>query len=390
MQRNTTSKSTTGFVTTNTSIFVTISPARSSISSPLTTDRTTTQKTSSTTPTTRSVSRSTGSSTASPLSTANSTTTLNTTANKAPTSTTKTTKTMATTAPPQANPVVVFSIINDFQPEYTNSTSEKFRNLVLTVTAVLDVIYRTKYGTIFIRTIVLAFTPISRSRAANNGTQAQVELVFNYTTPDAIPKIVEIRDVLKAAVLNASSGSALGNLSVDAYSIIVMAFNTSTNLTANVITTTLIPSTTMATTTTTTTAVALTKVTVVFRSLQIPYTPDLSNPSNQAFKNRALLIKSELEPLYQSAFVSFYSLTVTKFSSGSIINTMNLAFKSSVPTNTAIANVLIKAASHVTGFDIDTASVTVNDIVNSGVSNKASLFTASCLVVLSLLLSRQQ
>ncbi|KAL0970718.1 hypothetical protein UPYG_G00246320 [Umbra pygmaea] len=308
---------------------------------------------------------------------------------------------MATTAPPQATPVVVFSIIQVFQPAYTQSNSTEFRALALTVTAVLDVIYRTKYGTIFIRTIVLAFTPISRSRAAGDGTQAQVELVFNYTTPEPVPDIVEIRDVLKDAVLNASSGSALANLSVDALSVVVMvpALNISTNLTANVITTTLIPSTTTATkttattttTTTTATAVALTTVTVVFRSLQIPFTPDLLNPSNQAFKNRALLIQSEIEPLYRSAFASFYSLTVTKFSSGSIINTMNLAFKSSsVPTNTAIANVLIKAASHVTGFDIDTPSVTVNDIVNSGVSNKASLFTASCLVVLSLLLSRHQ
>ncbi|XP_071190235.1 uncharacterized protein [Salvelinus alpinus] len=146
------------------------------------------------------------------------------------------------------------------------------------------------------------------------------------------------------------------------------------------------------TTTTETAAVALTKVTVVFRSRGETFTSDLSNPSSQAFQTRALLIKTQLEPFYRTAFTSFNSLTVTEFSSGSIINTMNVAFSSSsVPNSTEIGTVLINAAQKITAFNIDPTPMTVyvTAVSSSGGSSKTSLFTAFFLVVVSLLLSSQ-
>eukprot|EP00063_Salmo_salar_P058309 XP_014033144.1 PREDICTED: mucin-5AC-like [Salmo salar] len=148
--------------------------------------------------------------------------------------------------------------------------------------------------------------------------------------------------------------------------------------------------TTAAATTTSVATIILTTVSVEFTSKGETFISDLSTSSSQAFQTRASLIKTQLEPFYQSAFTSFNSLTVIKFRNGSIINTMNLAFSSSaVPNSKEIDTVLIKAAHNITAFNINPTSVTVNGevVTSSGISSKTSLFTASCLVVLSLLLS---
>ncbi|XP_035850227.1 uncharacterized protein LOC116049076 isoform X2 [Sander lucioperca] len=118
----------------------------------------------------------------------------------------------------------------------------------------------------------------------------------------------------------------------------------------------------------------------------------LLNPSTAAFTSRASIIKSTLEPFYQKAFSSFRFLKVISFSSGSIINNLALTFSStSIPNNTQIGNVLVRAASNITAFNVDTTSISVDGTqVSSGVSHKISLITASFLVILSWLLSSQQ
>ncbi|AWO97632.1 putative claudin domain-containing protein 1-like, partial [Scophthalmus maximus] len=70
--------------------------------------------------------------------------------------------------------------------------------------------------------------------------------------------------------------------------------------------------------------------------------------------------------------------------SGSIYNNVRLIFQGpSVPSRTEIANVLLNAASSVTNFDIEGSSITVDGISSSGVSQKISLVTASCLPPIS-------
>ncbi|KAM7366238.1 hypothetical protein PAMP_015692 [Pampus punctatissimus] len=110
-----------------------------------------------------------------------------------------------------------------------------------------------------------------------------------------------------------------------------------------------------------------------------------------AFRQRASMIKGQLEPLYKRTFPSsFRSLNMVSFRNGSVINNMDLRFTGIFPNNTQIANVLINAASDVTGFDIETSSISVDGAFSSGVRHKISIVTASCLAVLSWLLSSQQ
>ncbi|XP_028285575.1 Y' element ATP-dependent helicase YPR204W-like, partial [Parambassis ranga] len=160
------------------------------------------------------------------------------------------------------------------------------------------------------------------------------------------------------------------------------------NATTNATTT---PAATTTTTATTTTEV-VTSRRMSFRSATETFTNDLLNSSSTSFINRASLLKKTLEPFYRNSFSTFRSLNVVSFSSGSIINNMDLNFaSSSVPNNTAIGNVLISAASNITAFNIDPTSVSVNGTqVSGGVSHKISLITASCLVLLSWLLTSQQ
>lgn len=145
------------------------------------------------------------------------------------------------------------------------------------------------------------------------------------------------------------------------------------------------------TTTMVTTTSGVTPVSVIFKSLQSTFTVELLNPSSTAFMNRSSMIKAELEPKFNSAFASFKTLMVELFRNGSVVNEMKLWFDSTnVPNVTQIANVMINASTSVTGFDIDRSSITVNGVVSSGITHSGSLLTASCLALLSYLLSSQQ
>ncbi|XP_036807285.1 location of vulva defective 1 [Oncorhynchus mykiss] len=323
-----------------------------------------------------------------------------TTTSTTPTTTSTTTTTTTTTTAHLAVVTLQLTIQEVFVPALSNPQSTEFQTLAVTITSVCDVIYRAKYGIFFIRTIVISFIPVFRSRMAAD-TQVELEVVFNETAIATIanatmPKDIDIKDTLKEAVTNPNSTF---NLSVVPNSItIIRVPNTSTGATtittATPVITTVVPAapttTTAAATTTSVATNTLTTVSVEFTSKGETFISDLSTSSSQAFQTRASLIKTQLEPFYRSAFASFNSLTVIKFRNGSIINTMKLAFSSSaVPNSKEIGTVLIKAAQNITAFNINPTSVTVSGevVTSSGISSKTSLFTASCLVVLSLLLS---
>ncbi|XP_072233063.1 uncharacterized protein [Leuresthes tenuis] len=118
--------------------------------------------------------------------------------------------------------------------------------------------------------------------------------------------------------------------------------------------------TTFLTTSSATPSEARTTRRLTFRSPGENFTSDLLDTSSTAFTERAELLKSELQPLYQRQSSSFRSLTVISFSNGSIINNIDLEFElTSVPNNTEIENVLIRAAPNITAFNIDNDSVDV-------------------------------
>ncbi|KAG8009716.1 hypothetical protein GBF38_010525, partial [Nibea albiflora] len=71
----------------------------------------------------------------------------------------------------------------------------------------------------------------------------------------------------------------------------------------------------------------------------------------------------QLEPFFKKKFTSYKFLEVLSFRKGSVINEMKLIFESTyVPNNTEIASVLMSAAPHVNGFDIEGSSISVNGI----------------------------
>ncbi|KAM4565060.1 uncharacterized protein V3H82_014166 [Fundulus diaphanus] len=341
---------------------------------------TTTAKTTTTTTTTTKAPTTTTTTTKAPTTTPKTTTTTTTTT-KAPTTTTaKTTTTTTTTEAPPPVFVVAVTVVQPFVPEYNDRNSKEFKELEVKVIAVYNIIYRARFGIFFVRSYIIAFRPaITRFRM--NGTRAEVEVEFNRTTPvEAIPKAETVQQVLVEAVKNPNITL---NVTFDENSIEVIrtpsttkapALNTtvSQNSTATINTTTpALNVTTNATTSTlstpttvkpTPTVVQTVKRVLTFRSPGETFTIDLLNSSSPAFKDRAALLKSTLEPVYQRSIPSFLNLIVISFRNGSVINEMDLEFTSASATNdTEIRQVLVKEASSIKNFTIEASSVTVGD-----------------------------
>nr|XP_014265036.1 cell wall integrity and stress response component 4 [Maylandia zebra] len=305
--------------------------------------------------------------------------------------------------------ILVAVLVTPFEDALTNTTSPQFKALEAQVVVMYKFIYRARYGLLFSHVIVIAFRQAgTRTRASN--TEAEVEVVFNNTiTPAEIPQAADVAKTLVEAVSKPNNFT----LTINATSVVATQVNTSTTTTVSTTTsvttptnatttnltiTTSVTNTTTAstttvnptTTTTVTTAEPVKILAVKFRSVKGIFTTELLTSSSTAFKQRATLIRTALEPFYQERFPSFRFITVTAFSNGSIVNDMDIGFALSlVPNANEIAQVLIDAAK-ITPFDIETSSIFVNGTLSHGVSHKISLLTASCMVLLSWLLSGQQ
>ncbi|XP_029023010.1 uncharacterized protein LOC114865755 [Betta splendens] len=222
-------------------------------------------------------------------------------------------------------------------------------------------------------------------------------LVFNSSsTTGDLPSNAVVAQTLVDAANNTTNNFSV---SINPSTVTVLSSPVSTPFTPANATLTTVASTTSTTlptasTTTTTTAattVGISIIPVTFKSRLDTFTSDLNNPLSARFIQRTATITSQLKPLFKNDFPSLINMTIVKYRNGSIDNFFDLSFSStSVPNNTQIANVLINASSFVTGFDIDVSSIIVNNIPSGGVAHKISLVTASCLVLLSLLLSSHQ
>ncbi|KAI1887593.1 hypothetical protein AGOR_G00191900 [Albula goreensis] len=123
------------------------------------------------------------------------------------------------------------------------------------------------------------------------------------------------------------------------------------------------------------------------------FTPALANPQSQAFKDRADLTKRELEPIYRRAYGTFKNLNVISFRSGSIITNASLTFRTTTatPNNNQVADTLSEAVqdSQASVLNINPNTIAVNSTavtVSSGASSHTSIFTATCVGMMSLLL----
>ncbi|XP_069544809.1 mucin-1-like [Brachyistius frenatus] len=309
-----------------------------------------------------------------------------------------------------------------FTPELTDRNSSQFKQLEQRVILTFNLIYISEFGDRYLRCFVRVFRPVpNQARAA--GTQADVGVEFNQTTPVAqLPQQTDVSEAIINAVRNSSANF---NVSINPDTLqVIPAANpasvtpataapasaapataaTASAAPATAATASAAPATAATASAAPATAapassapvpaapttVAITVTVVTFRSVLDTFTTDLLIPSSAAFKSRALMIKNQLEPVFQFQFSSFTSLDVVAFRNGSIINIMNLRFQStSVPNSTQVANTLMNA--NVVGFDIEGNSININGIsTSSGVSHKISLITASFFVLLSWRLSSQQ
>ncbi|CAI5668785.1 unnamed protein product [Oreochromis niloticus] len=277
--------------------------------------------------------------TATPTTTTVKQTTITTTPPTTTTTAPSTTITTTTTAVAVVRaPVVVLSavLVRPFVPQLENRTSPEFKALAADVVLVYEVIYRARYGLLFSRVIVIAFRQAGTRTRTDPSTEAEVEVVFNNTiTPAEIPEAKDVQQTLVTAVSNPNNTF---NLTFDKASVVATQVNIFTKL-------------------------------LQFTSVGETFTADLLNSSSQAFINRASLIVTTLEPIYNKTFSSYLSMNVAGFRNGSIISNIDIRFAStSAPNNTDIANVLINAAPNITAFTI--TNVVVSDPV-------ASITTAS-------------
>ncbi|TRY65489.1 hypothetical protein DNTS_021722 [Danionella cerebrum] len=294
------------------------------------------------------------------------TTTTATTVSK-PTTATTTTTTIPTTTAIHLSPLVILEmiILVDFTTDLEDSQSSAFKNLANQVERDCDKVYKQKYGSLFIRVLVLAFSGVTKVRAVQY-VRATVEILFNQNSTEPIPDNSNIVEALKDAVQTPSSGFSL---SVDPPSIKVIR------------------------------SMQIVAVTILTNG---SFVSGLTNKSSNAFRSRASMIKTGLEPFFFEDFpMSFSILSLTNFSPApvksrilpTIQNSMDLAFasESNVPNNTQIVNTIVRAARDNTlPFQIYTYQIIVNNTVFSSahLSSRINVFSASILIALALLFPR--
>ncbi|KAK5613923.1 E3 ubiquitin-protein ligase HW2 [Crenichthys baileyi] len=112
-----------------------------------------------------------------------------------------TTTTTTTKAPPPVF-VVAATVIEPFVEELYDKDSQQFKALEIKVITVYDIIYRQKFGILFIRSYIIAFRP-AIARLRMNATEAEVGVEFNQSTPaENIPKAEAVKEALVQAVSN--------------------------------------------------------------------------------------------------------------------------------------------------------------------------------------------
>ncbi|KAI9545345.1 hypothetical protein NQZ68_036816 [Dissostichus eleginoides] len=294
------------------------------------------------------------------------------------------------TAAPDHNYVLDIQLIGEpFSPALTNPSSKEYKALEKRILNACGNIYRTKYPKTFSHCLLKALSASNVTRVTE--TRATFVAVFHGNTSQA--ELPMNSAVIKDFVQAVSNSNNAFNLSINPDSVTILTSPVTDPTTAP----TPRPAAPNTVDTATTTAAPITEALiikrVIFRSLLTDFTSDLLNPSSTAYINRAAMIKEQLTRVFQSALPSsFKSLKVVSFRNGSIINTVDVYF-SSTPADSddfLIASILMSGAASITGFDIEGSSISVNGLTSSGVSHNISLMTASCLAMLSWLLSSQQ
>ncbi|KAJ4949282.1 hypothetical protein JOQ06_020798 [Pogonophryne albipinna] len=313
--------------------------------------------------------------------------------------------------------VLTATLERPFVKELNNRSSEQYRELERQVVTTCDLIFRERFRLIFIRTFAIEF------RQIGGNVEIEVGLEFN-TTTDQIPTADVVVYTITEALNNPNNTV---NLTLDPNSItVILVVLTATlerpfvkelnnrsseqyrELERQVVTTCdlifrerfrLIFIRTFAIEFRQKGGNVEIEVGLEFNTTtdQIPTADVVVYTITEALNNPNNTVNLTLDPnsitcdfIYRTTFGSLFIRTyIIRFSNGSIYNTMDLQFApSSVPNGTQIADVLVGAASSITAFNIETASISVNGIqVSHGVEHRISVLTATLLVLLSWLLS---
>ncbi|XP_063042550.1 mucin-2-like [Engraulis encrasicolus] len=308
---------------------------------------TTTTTTTTTTPTTTTTTPTTTTTTTTPTTTTTTTTPTTTTTTTAATTTT----TVAPRPPPTVEVALVIIVV--YQPALANPASPEFKQEAEKVETQLFVVYSQKYGSRFVRAIVIAFS-LGGSRTDNVNTD--VELVFNEASTEPLPQSTDVVQTLTDAVNDPSATNF--TLSVDASSIQVTSAPKSKGM----------PS---------------------FRTNET-FTSDLLLSTSAAFQSKCSSVKKELEPFFIEDFPNnFTSLACTAFSNGSIIHMTDITFtsNSTMPSDSQIIATLTKAAVNGT-LTFTILEINGTAVSSAEVSSRVNLLSACGLVLLSLAVSR--
>ncbi|XP_041926141.1 location of vulva defective 1-like [Alosa sapidissima] len=285
------------------------------------------------------------------------TTSTATTRDPTTTTTTPTTTTTTTTTRRPSRPAPTFEIravlFIVFESALTNPQSPEFQQQAAVVENACDVIYRQRFGFLFVRTIVRAFRLATRYRVDN--VETDIDVVFNENSIEPLPTSSAVVEALATAVNDSNLGF---NLFVVPGSIFMRSEPKSAAI-------------------------------VQFRTNDT-FIADLLNSSSVAFSDRSSLIKTELEPFFFEDYQpDFISLTPTRFSNGSIIHEANMTITSDAtfPNDTQIIATLTRAALSgnlsFTIIFIDGTAVSAGEV-----SSSVNLLSACGLTIISLLVAQ--
>ncbi|XP_077965143.1 uncharacterized protein LOC120824872 isoform X2 [Gasterosteus aculeatus] len=218
-----------------------------------------------------------------------------------------------------------FSLIQTFEPELADTTTQKFKDLANRVTTALDNIYRSRFGRRFLRSLIRAFR--------QGSVVVDSELIFANAT--SVPEVSAVQTSLAEAASNSSNFSLPVNVST-----IVATVPTSVNITAaptGVTNATAAPTAAPVATEAPASTDPPTSSEGTLRllfSLNRTFTSDLSNRSSAAFKTLAAEVIQEINRVARIIYASSFRRTlINNFTSGSVKVDTTLVFqdKSSVP-----------------------------------------------------------
>ncbi|XP_067296973.1 uncharacterized protein [Pseudorasbora parva] len=286
--------------------------------------------------------------------------------------TASTTSTATTASIPEVKTELEFSSSETFTEALSNSSTEEYKNRSKLVTNLLEAVYRPKYAN-FLRVTVTGF------RAGSIVTKTQMFFSLNQTVPSS----KDISDTLLTAVAN-------GNLS----QLNIIPGSVSVNGTAS--TTSASPTTSAAPTASTATTASIPEVkTELEFSSSETFTEALSNSSTEEYKNRSKLVTNLLEGVYRPKYANFLRVTVTGFRAGSIVTKLQMFFSlnQAVPSSQDIANTLFTAVANgkLSQLNIIPGSVSINGTASatasSGLKIESSLLQATCLIIMTKILT---